>query len=182
MDAADHVCSVEIVALHSSMVHAYEGRPADGPRPDPDGGGREHIAVRSGHGVVGDRYAGRAAHRHAAVTVIAVESVEHVAATLGLPTAPDPLLTRRTIVLRGADVDALARTRDRSGARFTLDSGAGPVLLQAHRPANPCAWMDTVLGPGAFRALRGRAGVRCEPLSDGVLRVGPARLVLQPGR
>jgi hypothetical protein len=36
--------------------------------------------------------------------------------------------------------------------------------------------MDVVLAPGAFRAMRGRGGVRCEPLDDGVLQLGPARL------
>lgn len=171
---------VEIVALHVSPVHAYEGRPADGPRPDPDGGGRDRIEVRAGHGAVGDRYAGRPAHRQAAVTLIAVEAMEHVAEVLGLPAVPDPLLTRRTVVLRGADVDALARTRDRPGAEFSLDSGGGPVRFRAHRPAHPCAWMDVVLAPGAFRALRGRGGVRCEPLSDGTLRTGPAVLRVDP--
>ncbi|WP_246085580.1 molybdenum cofactor biosysynthesis protein [Pseudonocardia hydrocarbonoxydans] len=173
---------VEIVALHTSPRHAYEGRPAEGPRPDPEGGARDHVVIRAGHGAVGDRYAGRPAHREAAVTVIAVEALEHVAAVLGLPAVPDPLLTRRTIVLRGADVDGLARTRDRPGAVFTLDSGDGPVRLRAHRPASPCAWMETVLGTGAFRALWGRGGVRCEPLTDGVLRVGPARLETGTGR
>jgi hypothetical protein len=38
--------------------------------------------------------------------------------------------------------------------------------------------MDVVLAPGAFTALRGRGGVRCEPLSDGVLRRGPATLAV----
>ncbi len=33
-----------------------------------------------------------------------------------------------------------------------------------------------MLAPGAFRALRGRGGVRCEPLGDGILTVGPAVL------
>lgn len=168
---------VEIVALHSSPVHAYSGRPADGPLPDPDGGARDSLEVRAGLGIVGDRHFGHPAHRTASVTLIAVESLEHVARELGLPAVPDPLLTRRSVVLRGVDVDALARTRDRPGAEFTLDSGAGVVRFRAHRPANPCAWMDVVLAPGAFRALRGRGGVRCEPLSDGVLRPGPARLL-----
>lgn len=30
--------------------------------------------------------------------------------------------------------------------------------------------------PGAFGAMRGRGGVRCAPLDDGVLRLGPATL------
>ena len=60
------------------------------------------------------------------------------------------------------------------------------MLLQGGRPANPCAWLDTVLAPGAHRRMRGRGGVRCAPLSDGVLRLGPAVLsaavVLDPAR
>jgi hypothetical protein len=34
--------------------------------------------------------------------------------------------------------------------------------------------MDVTIGPGAQRALRGGGGVRCTPLSDGVIRLGPA--------
>lgn len=162
---------MEIVALHPSAVHTYGGRPADGPLPDPDGGAREHIEVRAGLGVVGDRCFDHPAHRTASVTVLAVESMEHVAAELGLDTVPDPLRTRRTVVLRGFAVDDLPR-----GTEFSLDSGDGPVRFRTHRPANPCGWMDVVLAPGAFRALRRRGGMRCEPLSDGVLRIGPAVL------
>jgi MOSC domain-containing protein YiiM len=130
---------------------------------------RTSIEVRAGHGIVGDRYAGKPAHRDAAVTVLAAEAVEALAAELG--TGPlDPLLARRNVVLRGAGVEALR------GALFSLDCGEGVVLLQGGRPANPCAWLDTVLVPGAHRGLRGRAGIRCAPLSDGVLRLGPAVL------
>lgn len=176
---------MEIVGLLVSPVHAYEGRPDDGPLPDPDGRHPASVQVRAGLGLVGDRYFARPAHRRAAVTLFAVESLDAVARDLALPAVPDPLLTRRNILLRGADVDALAAGRDRegpvSGAVFSLDSGAGPVRFQAHRAANPCRWMDVVLAPGAFRALRGRGGVRCEPLDDGELRLGPAVLrVLEP--
>ncbi|GAB2967056.1 hypothetical protein [Saccharothrix stipae] len=57
---------------------------------------------------------------------------------------------------------------------FSLDSGDGPVRFETHRPANPCAWMNAVIAPGAFRALRGRGGKHCVPLDDGLLRLGPA--------
>jgi MOSC domain-containing protein YiiM len=125
--------------------------------------------VRAGLGIVGDRYFGQAAHRDAAVTVLAAEAVEAVAAELGLP-APDPLLARRNVVLRGAEVEALR------GQEFSLDCGDGVVLLRGGRPANPCAWLDVALGAGFSRGMRGRAGIRCAPLSDGVLRLGPAVL------
>jgi MOSC domain-containing protein YiiM len=172
---------VEIVGLLVSPVHAYEGRPDDGPRPDPGGRPATSVAVRAGLGLVGDRYFGREAHRQAAVTLFAAESLEAVAEQLALPAVPDPLLTRRNVVLSGFPVDELAGGRGRSGAIFSLDSGDGPVRFRAHRPANPCRWMDVVVAPGAFRAMRGRGGVRCAPLDDGVLRLGPARLrVLEP--
>ncbi|MEV8437439.1 molybdenum cofactor biosysynthesis protein [Actinosynnema sp. NPDC051121] len=164
--------AVDIVALHVSPVHAYEGRPSDGPRPDPEPVPRDHVVVRAGLGLVGDRYFNRPAHRTAAVTVFAVEALEHLADGLGLAAVPSPLVVRRNIVLRGFDVDGLARHDV-----FTLDSGDGPVRFEAHRPANPCGWMDAVIAPGALRALRGRGGKRCVPLDDGLLRVGPATLV-----
>lgn len=103
------------------------------------------------------------------MTVLAAESVEALAAELGAGPL-DPLLTRRNVVLRGAEVEALR------GQMFSLDCGEGEVLLQGGRPANPCAWLDTVLTAGAHRGMRGRGGIRCAPLSDGVLRLGPAVL------
>ncbi len=165
---------MEIVALLVSPVHAFEGRPQDGPRPEPPGVAREEVAVRAGLGLVGDRYFNHAAHRNAAVTVFD-------AATLDVFGPLDPHRTRRNIAIRGYPVDDLAGGRNRIGAVFSLDSGAGPVRLQAFRPANPCAWMDVSVTPGAFRGLRGRGGIRCHPLDDGVLRLGAAILtVLEP--
>jgi MOSC domain-containing protein YiiM len=163
-----HSYDVEIVGLVASPAHRYDGRPG-GVVPEQEEDRRTEIEVRGGYGVVGDRYAGRAAHRDAQLTVLAAEAVEALAAELG--SGPlDPLLARRTVVLRGAEVEAL---RD---AEFSLDSGSGEVRLRGGRPANPCAWLDTVLAPGAHRGLRGRAGIRCAALSDGVLRLGPAVL------
>lgn len=65
---------VEIVALHVSAAHAYEGRPSDGPRPDPGPVSRDHVEIRAGLGIAGDRYFNHPAHRNAAVTLIAAES------------------------------------------------------------------------------------------------------------
>ena len=153
----------EIVQLLASPVHRYVGRPSDGPAPAPDGELVETATVRAGLGLVGDRYFGRSAHRLAAVTLMAAES---------LPDDASLLQTRRNVLLRGVDVDALV------GRTITLDCGEAPVRLRVHRPANPCAWMDVTIGPGARTALRGKGGVRCEVLSDGVLRVGPVNVVV----
>ncbi|WP_226353653.1 MULTISPECIES: molybdenum cofactor biosysynthesis protein [unclassified Pseudonocardia] len=175
---------VEITALVVASRHAYEGRPADGPRPDPEPPLRDEVRVRAGHGIVGDRYAGRPAHARAAVTLLAAESLDHLRTVLGdvVEATATPRAARRNIVLRGAPVDALAAPgRGGTGALFALDSGDGPVRFRAHRAAAPCRWMDTEIGDGAWAALRGRGGVRCEPLDDGVLRLGPAELtILEP--
>jgi MOSC domain-containing protein YiiM len=148
----------EIVQLLASPAHRFEGRPMDGPAPAPPGELVEEIQIRAGLGIVGDRYFGKPAHREAAVTVIAAES---------LPPGADLTEVRRNILLRGVAVDELV------GSVLVLDSGDGPVRLAVKRPANPCAWMDVMMGPGARSSLRRRGGIRCTPLTDGVLRVGP---------
>ncbi|MET0163294.1 MAG: molybdenum cofactor biosysynthesis protein [Microbacteriaceae bacterium] len=162
---------VEIVELLASPAHRYDGRPADGPDPAPLAERHDRIELRAGLGAVGDRFFNAPAHRRDSVTVMAAESLEAVAAELALDAVPGLAQTRRTILLRGADVDALV------GLPFAIEQGGATLRLQGHRAASPCAWMDRVIAPGAFRALRGRGGVRCEPLDDGVLRIGPAMLV-----
>ena len=149
----------EIVQLLASPAHLLDGRPGPQTSPLPDET-TDHLVVRAGMGVVGDRYFNRPAHRDASVTLSAVESL---AAWPGAGLRE----TRRNVLLRGVAVDG------QRGRVLSLDTGDGPLLLLLQRAAHPCAWMEHTLGPGAWRALRGHGGMRCEPLTDGVLRVGP---------
>lgn len=57
-------------------------------------------------------------------------------------------------------------------------SAPAPVSLRVNRRAHPCAWMDVTVGPGAWRAPRGRGGIHCTPRNDGTLRVGPVRVTI----
>jgi hypothetical protein len=153
----------EIVQLLVSGRHRYEGRPTVDLPVAPD----ETVArieVRAGLGIVGDRYFNRRAHRDASVTVMAIEPLARFERPVGL------LETRRNILLRGVDVDA------GRGRVLTLDSGDGPVSLRLRRAANPCRWLDFTVEDGAWRALRGHGGMRCEPLTDGVLTLGPVQV------
>ncbi|MEV4413221.1 molybdenum cofactor biosysynthesis protein [Catellatospora sp. NPDC049609] len=154
----------QIVQLLASPVRRFQGRPADGPAPAPPGELVQEVRIRAALGIVGDRYFAKQAHRDATVTVIAQES---------LPEGTGLAQVRRNILTAGIDVDALV------GSVLVLDSGDGPVRLKVQRPANPCAWMDVTIGPGAWRALRGRGGIRCTPLNDGVLRVGPVTATIE---
>ncbi|WP_051926477.1 hypothetical protein [Streptomyces durhamensis] len=163
---------VEILQLLVSPVHRLAGRPGDGTPELPSGELVTAVQVRAGLGLVGDRYFNQPAHRNASITLMAVERFPQ-----GEPYAADLLRTRRNVLLRGVDIDACV------GATVFLDCGAGPVELAVRSAARPCAWMDTTLGPGAQRALRGGGGVRCRPLTDGTLTVGPALFgVREPGR
>jgi MOSC domain-containing protein YiiM len=158
---------VEVVQLLVSPAHRYVGRPSEGPSAAPEGELVGSAEVRRHLGLMGDRYYARPAHRDAAVTLMAVENLP-----LGIGPATDLRHTRRNVLLRGVDIDA------HIGSTVSLDTGSGPVLLAVRRPARPCAWMDSVIGPGAQRALRGKGGVRCTPLSDGVLTVGSAEFTV----
>ncbi|MFG1952023.1 molybdenum cofactor biosysynthesis protein [Micromonospora sp. NPDC048830] len=153
----------EIVQLLASPVHRYEGRPADGPAPAPPDELVEEVEIRAGLGIVGDRYFGRPAHRDASITLIACES---------LPPGADLTQVRRNVLTVGIAVDELV------GSVLVLDSGQGPVSLRVHRAAPPCAWMDVAVGPGTWKALRRRGGIRCAPLTDGTLRVGPVEVAV----
>jgi hypothetical protein len=153
----------EIVQLLASPVRRFQGRPADGPSPAPAGELVDQIRLRAQLGIVGDRYFGRQAHREASVTVIARES---------LPPGVGLAEVRRNILLSGLAVDELV------GSVLVLDSGHGPVRLQVNRPAHPCAWMDVTIGPGAWKSLRGRGGIRCTPLDDGTLTLGPVHVTV----
>jgi len=160
---------VEILHLLVSPAHAYFGRARDGAADVPTTDA-EQAEVVAGKGIVGDRFFGKAAHMDAAVTLFAVESLEAIAAELGAPPF-DPLLTRRNVVLRGAQLAPLL------GQDFTLESGGSSVSLHGGRHAQPCAWMNEVLAPGAHPAMRGRGGIRCRAISSGLLHRGPAVLV-----
>ena len=123
---------VQIELLLVSPLHRYEGRPADGPLPLPGNAGderRERIDIRAHLGVVGDRYFGGKAHVREAVTVMAAESLDAITAELGLPTVPDAALTRRNIIVRGVDIDAL-RPPARAG-HPTVDPRSGAAARRA---------------------------------------------------
>lgn len=170
MDAdQDAPLHVHIEQLLLSPLHRYAGRPADGPIANTTEDLVDRIVLREGLGIVGDRYFGQRAHRDASITLMAVEAL-----TGDILTGADLRQTRRNVLLQGVDIDSYV------GRTITLDSGSGPVLLRLNRPARPCGWMDTTIGPGARRALRTSGGVRCTALSDGELTIGRATMSAQP--
>ncbi|UNK47710.1 MOSC domain-containing protein [Arthrobacter sulfonylureivorans] len=171
-----YIYPIQILHLLVSPAHAYFGRAKDGAAEVPTAD-RDRVKVVAGKGIVGDRFFGKAAHMDAAMTFMAIESLESIAEELDVPPF-DPLLARRNVVLRGAQLAPLI------GEEFAVESGGEQVRFRGGRHAHPCVWMDRMLAPGAHAAMRGRGGLRCQPLSDGILHRGPALLLssvpLQP--
>ncbi len=174
---------VEVVALVVSPGHNYwfhSRNPSDGGGPHPTQL-PDQVEVVADQGIRGDRFFGRVSKLASAVTLFAAEALEAVEDELGLDRgALDPRLTRRNVIVRGVDLNALRHNI------FTLDTGDGPIEFTAAGETSPCAWMDDRLAPGARDALRGRGGLRALPTSSGLLRVGPTKLraavTLDPAR
>ncbi len=165
--------SAEVVGLVVSPGHNYwfwSHDPSDGVGPHPTSY-PDHVELLAGRGIRGDRFFDRATRLASSVSFVATEAMEAVERELGLATGSlDARLTRRNVVTRGIDLNAL---RHQS---FGLDTGDGTVWFEAAGETSPCAWMDDRLAPGARDALRGRGGLRANPTSSGLLRRGPARL------
>ncbi len=121
----------------------------------------------AGRGLAGDRYADgagtfspRAAHRPGYdLTLIAAEVVEELT---GRDAAHDFARTRRNVLTRGLDVNALV------GRDFTI----GDVRCRGLRLAEPCAHLERLHGPGLLRPLIHRGGLRVDVLSDGDVDLG----------
>jgi MOSC domain-containing protein YiiM len=121
-------------------------------------------------GLVGDRYAeetGTYSHDTRVprdVTLIEREAVEAVNAELragGIEIAEAE--TRRNLVTTGVPLNHLV------GRTFRV----GPLVLRGVKLAEPCAYLEQLLGrPGVREAFVHRGGLRCEVVEGGEIRVG----------
>ena len=123
--------------------------------------------ARAGCGLDGDRYsvgAGtfspRAEWRPGYdLTLIAAEVLEELAAS---GTTVDFAATRRNVLTRGVDVNALV------GRTFRI----GEVLCRGSRLCEPCVHLEQLSGPGLLRPLVHKGGLRVDVLTDGEIRPG----------
>ena len=128
----------------------------------------------AGRGLEGDRYADSSgtfsplgAHRPGYdLTLIAAEVVEELSAR---DAALDFAATRRNVLTRGIDVNALV------GREFRI----GDIRCRGLRLAEPCAHLERLHGPGLLRPLIHRGGLRVDILSDGYLTPG-SRISTEP--
>jgi MOSC domain-containing protein YiiM len=139
------------------------------------GGPPDHHAIQevtecrcvAGRGIEGDRFFDHKDNYKGQITFFSWDVFEALRKATGSPACP-PSAMRRNVLIEVVDLNALiGRTFDLQGIRF---AGA--------EECRPCAWMDEAVGPGAEAFLQGQGGLRARILTDGVLRVGPADLLL----
>jgi len=119
----------------------------------------EQIECVAGRGVRGDRFFDYKENYKGQITFFALEVFDTLCRELNLLGAL-PQATRRNAFVHGADLNALI------GKEFEIQG----VQFGGVEECKPCHWMDSALGPGAEEWLRGRAGLRCRILTNGVLR------------
>jgi len=122
----------------------------------------DRVRAHAGRGLEGNRYYWDegGAPRGRAVTLIASEAVEAVASEGDV--SVEPAATRRNVLTRGIDVNALV------GKRFRI----GAVECEGVELCEPCATLEGMTQPGVIKAFVHRAGLNADILTDGEISVG----------
>jgi MOSC domain-containing protein YiiM len=113
----------------------------------------------AGLGIRGDRYSGLdipGTH----ITFIAAEGIEAMVERTGIPLEPKE--TRRNVLTRGVDVNALV------GRRFRV----GEAVCEGIKPCNPCDHLESLTRPGVRSGLSGQGGLRANVVKGGTVRPG----------
>lgn len=126
----------------------------------------QQISLVAGRGIVGDRNFGVQHYPGQNLTLIAAEEIEAFYAFRGRP--HDFALSRRNLVTRGVDLNALV------GREFRI----GNVRLRGVELCEPCASLGQSLADASFSAADvvrywvGRGGLRADVLNDGEIALG----------
>lgn len=150
---------------HNYFTHELD-RPGHHPTYDV-----EQVQALASRGLVGDRFFDLRPDFDGQITFIAIEVVRLLWAQLRL-SEPCPDRLRRNVVVEGIPLNQLI------GQTFSIryPHNGEVVTFAGRRHCHPCRWMDAGIGPGALRFLKGRGGLRCQILSDGLLSTGRAVL------
>jgi MOSC domain-containing protein YiiM len=122
----------------------------------------QSVRALAGRGLEGNRYFFDEAAPGRALTLIAAEAVEAMEQEDGI--SIEPRASRRNVVTRGVDVNALV------GKRFRV----GGVECRGIELCEPCTDLQAMTKPGIIKGLTHRGGLNADILSDGEIAVGDA--------
>jgi len=125
----------------------------------------------AGSGLRGDRFYDYRDEYKGQITFFSLEVFEKLAMHFRL-TDKSPGDLRRNVVVSGVKLNDLI------GEEFSIQG----VRLRGTAHCKPCYWMNQAIAPGAEEFLQGNGGLRAQILSDGVIAVGDAQLVLAEPR
>lgn len=157
---------MKIKAVYLSAGHnffGHHGKPGDG-HPEVSVDSVECVA---GKGLRGDRFFNHKDDYKGQVTFFSFDVYDAICSTLSIHDK-SPAVFRRNILTQGINLNSLI------GKRFELQG----ITFEGSCECSPCYWMDQAFGAGAEEALKGQGGLRCRILSNGTLKVGPAKLVV----
>lgn len=110
------------------------------------------------YGLLGDHYCGSSGKRQ--VTLLQHEHLAVIEALTGQAVSGEML--RRNLVIAGINLLAL------KNRQFNI----GEAVLLATGLCHPCSYMEKVLGPGGYNAIRGHGGITAKVLKGGKIKIG----------
>jgi MOSC domain-containing protein YiiM len=119
-------------------------------------------------GLEGDRATKNSPSNKRQVTLIQHEHLAAAASFLGKESI-DPNLTRRNVVVKGMNINAL------KGRKFNI----GTAVLEMTGFCYPCSRMEENLGVGGFNAMRGHGGITCRVIKVGKIKIGDKVKVIE---
>lgn len=142
----------------SGRVEAIHITPQRGAMPEPV----DRVAAHAGKGLEGNRYffADGDAPPGNAITLIAAEALEAYEAETG--NSLGAAESRRNVLVRGIDVNALV------GKRFRV----GAVECEGVELCEPCSHLESMTHRGVIQGMVHRAGLNADVLTDGEIAVG----------
>ena len=129
------------------------------------------IECVAGSGIRGDRFFDYRDDYKGQITLFSCEVFERLVAHFGLTDKSAGDL-RRNVIVSGINLNDLI------GEEFSIQG----VRLHGTGHCKPCYWMNYAIAPGAEEFLQGNGGLRAQILTDGVIAVGDAQLVLAEPR
>ena len=132
----------------------------------------EQTLALAGIGLADDRL-GRRGEAELSTRQVTLIQQEHLAVIAALARSGpiDPVGLRRNLVVSGINLLSLKNATLR----------VGEALIQIGGPCQPCSRMEEVIGPGGYAAMRGHGGMTARILEGGLIGIGSAVSVVQPG-
>jgi MOSC domain-containing protein YiiM len=131
----------------------------------------ERIECVAGSGIRGDRFYDYRDDYKGQITFFSFEVFERLSARFELQNKSVGAL-RRNVIVSGVNLNDLI------GEKFSVQG----VQLRGTAHCKPCYWMNQAVASGAEEFLGENGGLRAQILSDGVIAVGDAQLVVAEPR